>query len=45
MVAAPKGFNRGNVYHFFDIPEKIHKEHKFDATRISHIDESSFSTQ
>lgn len=43
-IARCKGFNRKNVYEFFDILEKIVDENKFDALTIYNVDESGFST-
>ncbi|XP_018573656.1 uncharacterized protein LOC108912761 [Anoplophora glabripennis] len=43
-IARARGFNRQNVYHFFDILERINVENKLDATRIYNVDESGFST-
>nr|CAH7758128.1 unnamed protein product [Callosobruchus chinensis] len=39
-----KGFNRENVYEFFDLLEKVCDENQIDATRIYNMDESGFST-
>lgn len=39
-----KGFNRENVYHFFDLLEKIVDGNKITANNIFKVDESGFST-
>lgn len=39
-----KGFNKENVYVFFDILEKLVDDNKVDATRIFNVDESGLST-
>nr|CAH7760069.1 unnamed protein product [Callosobruchus chinensis] len=36
-----KGFNRENVYEFFDLLEKVCDENQIDATRIYNMDESA----
>ncbi|KAJ8946002.1 hypothetical protein NQ314_008998 [Rhamnusium bicolor] len=43
-LAMCKGFNRKNVYEFFDLLEKNLDKHKLDATKIYNVDESGFST-
>lgn len=43
-IARAKGFNKTNVYKFFDLLEKICDQHKLDGTRIFNVDESGFST-
>lgn len=43
-IARAQGFNRQNVWHFFDALEEIVDEHKLTAWRIFNVDESGFST-
>lgn len=43
-LARVKGFNKENVYEFFDILQKIVEENAIDATRIFNVDESGVST-
>lgn len=43
-VARARGFNKENVYHFYDLLEKIVEVNKLDASRIFNVDESGFST-
>lgn len=39
-----KGFNRQNVYEFFDILENLVDENRIDSTRIYNVDETGLST-
>lgn len=39
-----KGFNKDNIYHFFDKLEKIVEEKKFNPNNIFNVDETGFST-
>lgn len=39
-----KGFNRENVYEFFDLLEAVVDEHGIDATRMYNVDKNGFST-
>lgn len=39
-----KGFNRENVFHFFDLLEKIVDENGIEPSNIFNVDESGFST-
>lgn len=43
-MARAKGFNKKNVFEFFDILERVCDENKLDATRLFNVDESGFST-
>lgn len=43
-MARCKGFNRTNVYEFFDVLERIVDENGIDAFHIYNVDESGFST-
>lgn len=43
-IARCKGFNRTNVYGFFNILEKLVDENDIDAFHIYNVDESGFST-
>lgn len=43
-MARSKGFNKTNVYGFFDVLEKIVDENGIDAFHIYNVDESGFST-
>lgn len=43
-IARCEGFNKVNVYGFFDILEKVVDENKIDALHIYNMDESGFST-
>lgn len=43
-LARCKGFNRDNVFGFFQILETVVDENTLDATKIFNVDESGFST-
>lgn len=43
-MARCKGFNKINVYHFFDLLEKIVDENAINALSVYNVDESGFST-
>ena len=43
-IARNKGFNKENVYGFFDLLEKLVDEESIDALRIFNVDESGFCT-
>ncbi|KAL0829651.1 hypothetical protein ABMA28_003157 [Loxostege sticticalis] len=40
-----RGFNRENVYHFFDLLEKIVDANGIETTNIFNVDETEFSTK
>lgn len=43
-VARTRGFNKPQVYRYFDILEREVDKHKIDATRIYNVDETGIQT-
>lgn len=43
-IARARGFNKENVYHFFDTLERIVDDNRIDALHIYNVDESGFGT-